>query len=77
MAADGEQGAASLGKGGDLIGKLADIAEEEDTAKEAATQIFRVVGPEEAADIAESGVYRNRTAGRASTSSPLRRKLRS
>jgi hypothetical protein len=59
VAAEGEQGAGSLGQAGDLLGKLADAVEEEDTAREAATQIFRIVDPEEAADIAESGVYRN------------------
>jgi hypothetical protein len=58
-AATGEQGASSLGQAGDLVSRLAEAVEEEDTAREAATQIFRIVGPEEAADIAESGAYRN------------------
>jgi hypothetical protein len=54
----GDAGATALSQGGDLIGKLANAVEEESTAQEAARQIFRIVGPEEAADIAKTGVYR-------------------
>lgn len=56
IAADGAEGA---GKAGDLISKLADSIGDEDTAREAEEQIFRIVGPEEAADIAETGAYHN------------------
>lgn len=47
------------GEAGDLVSKLADGIGDEETALEAAKQVFRVVGPEEAADVAESLAYRN------------------
>lgn len=59
VAAEGGEGAAAAGQAGDLTSTLAEAIDTEQTAQEAGTQIFRVVGPEEAADIAESGVYRN------------------
>jgi hypothetical protein len=59
VAAEGGEGATAAGEAGDLTSTLAEAIDTEQTAQEAGTQIFRVVGPEEAADIAESGVYRN------------------
>lgn len=59
LAMSGEEGSGSAGPADDLISTLADRVEDDDTAWESDAQIFRVVGPEEAADIAEVGVYRN------------------
>jgi hypothetical protein len=57
-AVQGDAGVTSLSEGSKLLGKLANAVEDESTAAEAARQIFRIVGPEEAADIARTGVYR-------------------
>jgi hypothetical protein len=57
-AVQGDAGVTSLSEGSELLGKLANAVEDESTAAEAARQIFRIVGPEEAADIARTGVYR-------------------
>jgi hypothetical protein len=59
VVAQGEEGATALEQPESLISKLADVVDNEGTAQEAEKQIFRAVGPEEAADIAEEGAYRN------------------
>jgi division protein CdvB (Snf7/Vps24/ESCRT-III family) len=59
VAAEGGEEVDLAGKAGDLISRLAESVDDEGTAQEAERQLFRVVGPQEASDIAESLAYRN------------------